>query len=530
MSMENPGNAGTSSSEVSNMLVQGFKAAKEGRREEAYNIFCEVVRSEPGNELGWLYRAATTDDLSEAYVCLQRVLSINPNNEKAQRGIERIQARLSAEEESAAQNVPPVPPSQPPVTQPTARFGEDNVVSGFNQPNPAFRNQPGGNGSQETMPFARDDAAYYNRSGTTAPQSNFTPPPPPPSAAYRPDFEGGQSAGNYGGYQQAPYNNPYGQPSYTTEDEMVDEPVQDIGANRGQARFGEGREQTSSGRRPGAGLAPVFGSMANARQRGKRALTGEDATNLDNTGRRRANRLLGYLIALAVLVIIIAAILLFLTRPQANNSTDQAAATSTAAVTTGTGGSTTAGGAMTGGAPEATTAGGANATASGGQTGPASTVPVVGATTPAGEATTAPAQGGQTTAANGGDQGQATTAAPPPAATTAPPAPAQPRPAVYTVVRGDSMYRIASKFSTSIDALRAANRSTVQNDRIFAGNQVVVPVSRPDFRGRDGYIIKPGETLQTVADKYKVNVDDLARFNGYSSPADAKPGDGVLIP
>ena len=96
------GNAGSNTStasnaEVSNLLVQGFKAAKEGRRDEAYDIFCDVVRRDPNNELGWLYRAATTQDLSEAYVCLQRVLNINPANEKAQRGVERIQNRLSTE-------------------------------------------------------------------------------------------------------------------------------------------------------------------------------------------------------------------------------------------------------------------------------------------------------------------------------------------------------------------------------------------------------------------------------------------------
>jgi LysM repeat protein len=69
----------------------------------------------------------------------------------------------------------------------------------------------------------------------------------------------------------------------------------------------------------------------------------------------------------------------------------------------------------------------------------------------------------------------------------------------------------------------------LQANTIFAGNRIVVPVSRPDFRGK-GAIIAPNETLQTIADRYKVSVDDLARFNGYATPADAKPGDAVLIP
>ncbi len=83
-----------------NLLLGGFRAAKEGRREEAYQMFCEVVSKDPQNEYGWLYRAATTDSRPEAFVCLEKVLSINPTNNKAVRGLERIKNLPNEEGES----------------------------------------------------------------------------------------------------------------------------------------------------------------------------------------------------------------------------------------------------------------------------------------------------------------------------------------------------------------------------------------------------------------------------------------------
>lgn len=104
--------------------MQGFQAAKESHRAQAYDLFCRVVELDPNNEFGWLYRAATTDDMTEAYVCLQRVLSINPNNQKAQRGVERIRSRMTGEE---GETVAPTPTfgngqqdAQPEVAQPVA--------------------------------------------------------------------------------------------------------------------------------------------------------------------------------------------------------------------------------------------------------------------------------------------------------------------------------------------------------------------------------------------------------------------------
>ena len=614
MSNENSGNPG-GGGEVSGLLVQGFKAAKENRRDEAYNIFCDVVRRDPNNELGWLYRAATTDDLSEAYVCLQRVLSINPNNEKAQRGIERIQARLNSEEgeetPAATEQAAPVT-NRPPAP---AQFGEAEVVSGMrpgassgypannqgqhgiyqtpeDQPRPGMYQTPD-NQATARYPYEESGVApaqFYN--GASASQLPDTPQSTPPP--YRPDpqsrlpwetdetqaaqpmnynYQPDQSAGyNYQPDQSAGYN-----PDYNPADpELVDEPLEVSQADgrdrtRDRLRSGRGQENprignntnTNTGRKAGAGLAPVFGRMAGARDKGRAAFgSGATATGLDQVGKEEARRRQRPLILLGLLLLVIGIIILafILLRSKTDDNNGQQAANPTDTVAGAIGG-TVAGGPT----PIITAAG----TPSG-----AVSVPVVGNNTPSAAQLTAGAGSGQATNGAGTKQptngaigpANTTQAAPPPPATNtlqagpgpvnptavvppantaqaAPPPPpanttpvvpapapgASPRPAVYVVKPGDNLTNIARQNSTSIDAIKAANRS-ITGTTIFGGNRLVIPVSRPDYRGRGGAILAKGETLQTLADRFQVSVDDIVRLNGLGSPNEAKEGDAILLP
>ncbi len=565
MSIGNPGSTG--GSEISNMLVAGFKAAKENRREEAYNIFCDVVRRDPNNELGWLYRAATTDDLSEAYVCLQRVLSINPNSEKAQRGIERIQSRLESGETSPEAAVPannnpaPPPPPAPP------RFGNEEVVSGFNPP-PA-------SGSQATARFP-----YEENLGRPGPGSQL--PDMPPSAApppYRPEFDN-DNQGNFNdfasyassqgmmnqsddydqsdyanlspedvnsanrrGLYDAPdasqprgfYNTPEAPepPRYDDDSELVDEPFETTGTarNRTQERLRSGRVGDVPTGTRSRGLAPVFGGIS----RGRRAAFGaETATGLDDTGRDRARRLMLPLIIAGVILAVLLVGLVVLGVLGNNNQNNQQAIDTAAAGPTVQVGSPTFN-------PTPLVVG-TNPVGGTGQTtvgGPAASVPVVGGNPTTRAVGSSPVATVATTQAPTSPvttaiavQPAPTTAAPPPATTAAPivpPGSATPRAVVYTVKSGDNLTRIAAQFSTTIAAIQAANRN-VTGTNIFAGNQLVIPVSRGDFRGKGGAILQPNETLQTIADRYKVAVDELARFNGLAAAGDAKPGDAILVP
>jgi hypothetical protein len=68
---------------MGDLLKQGILAFQAGRKEQARRIFLTAVMKTPGSERAWecLYDAANDD--SERLGCLERILRINPDNEKA---------------------------------------------------------------------------------------------------------------------------------------------------------------------------------------------------------------------------------------------------------------------------------------------------------------------------------------------------------------------------------------------------------------------------------------------------------------
>ncbi|MCL2174124.1 LysM peptidoglycan-binding domain-containing protein [Candidatus Saccharibacteria bacterium] len=76
----------------------------------------------------------------------------------------------------------------------------------------------------------------------------------------------------------------------------------------------------------------------------------------------------------------------------------------------------------------------------------------------------------------------------------------------YTVVEGDTASSIADKFGVSAQTIRWANN--LKGDSIAVGSTVVVPVV-------DGvvYVVKAGDNLNTIAAKYKSNIDDIVMVN-----------------
>lgn len=67
-------------SEVSRLLAQGVAFAQAGQRVQAYNLLLDVVELDQYNELAWLWLSTLTDSLDDQCICLENVLTINPNN------------------------------------------------------------------------------------------------------------------------------------------------------------------------------------------------------------------------------------------------------------------------------------------------------------------------------------------------------------------------------------------------------------------------------------------------------------------
>jgi len=95
------------------------------------------------------------------------------------------------------------------------------------------------------------------------------------------------------------------------------------------------------------------------------------------------------------------------------------------------------------------------------------------------------------------------------------PAPA-PAPGTYVVRAGDTLFLIARRFGTTVDAIRRANNLTT--DVITVGQVLAIPgaVARPTTTGTD-YIVQPGDTLFLIARRYGTTVQALMSANNLTS-------------
>jgi len=68
-------------------LSQGITALKAGNKSEAEQILKEVVQQTPQDVDAWLWLGASVSTPNETLYCLERVLELDPDNQKAQAGI-----------------------------------------------------------------------------------------------------------------------------------------------------------------------------------------------------------------------------------------------------------------------------------------------------------------------------------------------------------------------------------------------------------------------------------------------------------
>lgn len=64
------------------ILRQALQAARNGRELTARDLFQDVVRIDPNNEVAWMWLSGLLDPLQDRIAACERVLSINPENRK----------------------------------------------------------------------------------------------------------------------------------------------------------------------------------------------------------------------------------------------------------------------------------------------------------------------------------------------------------------------------------------------------------------------------------------------------------------
>ena len=100
----------------------------------------------------------------------------------------------------------------------------------------------------------------------------------------------------------------------------------------------------------------------------------------------------------------------------------------------------------------------------------------------------------------------------------------------HTVVRGDTLYSIARRYGTTVDALMRANRLAGTN--IYVGQRLVIPGtsgSPSTPTGQTVYTVVQGDTLYSIARRYGTSVNAIVAANRLSGTA-IYTGQRLVIP
>lgn len=122
----------------------------------------------------------------------------------------------------------------------------------------------------------------------------------------------------------------------------------------------------------------------------------------------------------------------------------------------------------------------------------------------------------------------------------APPPPPPPPPVkqcVYIVKPGDTLFSIAFRFGTTVEAIAMANGISNPN-QIFVGQKLVIPnckpvpvppIVPPKKPGCFPYTVQRGDTLYSIARRFGTSVYALARANHIVNPWYIREGQTIIV-
>ena len=86
---------------------------------------------------------------------------------------------------------------------------------------------------------------------------------------------------------------------------------------------------------------------------------------------------------------------------------------------------------------------------------------------------------------------------------------------IYTVKKGDSLWKIANKYNTTVEKLKSANN--LKTNTLSVGQKLVIPSISISPEVSDTYIVQKGDNLWSIANKFNMTVSELKNLNNLTN-------------